>query len=875
MSDDEFDEPALKRSRRVNRACDICRRKKTKCDGPSKTSHNCSSCVAYGYTCTYVEAAKKRGPPKGYIDNMEARIQKIERLLQTLVPDADLAQTTSWKSPPPAEDDDRIHLSLTENLQRLSLSPHPDNVFFGRSSGAMLLQTAINVKQDVEPQNARLHKEFWASRPSPELPRQPTYTFPPPDLAVSLVELFFAHINLIVPVLHRPTFERDLSSGLHLTNDGFAGTYLLVCALGSRYSEDPRVLLDGTTKLHSCGWRWFEQIQLVREPLGPPVSIYDLQSISLAVMFIHGTTAPHASWTYLSFGIRIAQDVGAHRQKDAGHHWTAEDELWKRAFWALMYFDRLTSSYYGRPSAMQDEDMDLEYPIPCDDQYWDQGFKQPEGKPSMISAFVCLLQLSQVTSFSLRTLYSINKQKVLFGLTTGTKSDWEQRIVVELDTTLDKWLEDIPPHLKWNPQREFSVFETQSVALHLSYYYLKMLVHRPYVPPPDKVSTKVNSPSLAICLHAARSCVQILEHYQKQTGGKPMPLMQSAMFSSALFLLLNLWANKRNGSGSVLDATKDMAGVDSCLQGLHECEKRWHSAGRLCDILHNLRRGLTMPELPKPTNKRERGAEQPKNAIFEIREAAPELRPIKRPIVEIPGPRRLQTSDVPAITTQFLPHNTPPLSSSSSSFHGQSHDRYISRNDEQAYLETPLSATSHRSDVYVPRMPPREAYSSNSPAFRDPHYNSPETPLSSASSLPPPSSQRLNYSHVRDYRRETHNHWYDGQQSPVVQGPPANSHRSSASSHHLISSNGLAPFFPVSEAFYDHVTSSFSGHRRIQDDYSSGYSSGEVGYYQDHAGHGRESDYSSRETTWSSISASYHGSDWGPYYNNLSQSRMH
>lgn len=30
----------------------------------------------------------------------------------------------------------------------------------------------------------------------------------------------------------------------------------------------------------------------------------------------------------------MAQDVGAHRRKEATHQWTAEDELWKRAFWS-------------------------------------------------------------------------------------------------------------------------------------------------------------------------------------------------------------------------------------------------------------------------------------------------------------------------------------------------------------------------------------------------------------------------------------------------------------------------------------------------------------------------------------------------------------
>lgn len=57
----------------------------------------------------------------------------------------------------------------------------------------------------------------------------------------------------------------------------FAATVLLVCAVGSRYSDDPRVFLDDTNTPHSCGWKWFDQVQVVRKSLLAPPSLYDLQ----------------------------------------------------------------------------------------------------------------------------------------------------------------------------------------------------------------------------------------------------------------------------------------------------------------------------------------------------------------------------------------------------------------------------------------------------------------------------------------------------------------------------------------------------------------------------------------------------------------------
>ena len=35
----------------------------------------------------------------------------------------------------------------------------------------------------------------------------------------------------------------------------------------------------------------------------------------------------------IGIGIRLAQDIGAHRRKKNTTNMTVEDELWKRAFW--------------------------------------------------------------------------------------------------------------------------------------------------------------------------------------------------------------------------------------------------------------------------------------------------------------------------------------------------------------------------------------------------------------------------------------------------------------------------------------------------------------------------------------------------------------
>lgn len=65
------------------------------------------------------------------------------------------------------------------------------------------------------------------------------FEFPEPDLMPQLVDLYFSEMNLIYPLLHRPSFIHSVTAGLHLRDEQFAAILLLVCAIGARHSDDP------------------------------------------------------------------------------------------------------------------------------------------------------------------------------------------------------------------------------------------------------------------------------------------------------------------------------------------------------------------------------------------------------------------------------------------------------------------------------------------------------------------------------------------------------------------------------------------------------------------------------------------------------------
>ncbi|KAG5645116.1 hypothetical protein DXG03_006930 [Asterophora parasitica] len=475
-------------------------------------------------------------------------------------------------------DDDFGHLLVAEDIKRMNISDdtREHSRFFGKSSGAMLVHTAIELKNEFTGGNdddmrrrilGSIREEFWILRPwerDVDVVPKASFVFPEDGLMTALVDLYFTKVNLILPLLHRPSFERSITEGLHLQDDGFGANVLLVCAVASRFSDDPRVFLDGTDSLHSAGWKWYLQVKQIRKSLLAPPTLYDLQFYCLSVMFLQGSSAPQSCWALVGMGIRLAQDVGAHRRNNGKSTITMEEELWKRGFWVLISMDRMISSALGRPCAIQDEDFDVDFPIECDDEYWENSdpskrFKQPPNKPSYITGFVLLIKLNQVLTIILRTVYSINKSKIKLGF---VGPQWEQHIVSELDSALNHWVDAVPDHR----------------ALLSLFWMMISLIH-------------------IVDVHRRRGVIGV-------------PQIQFAIFTAGIVLLLNIWGGKRAGLST--DPIKEMADVHKCMQALRKCEVRWHPTGRLSDIMYQLASvgELPLPDpSPPPSNKRDRDAE--------------------------------------------------------------------------------------------------------------------------------------------------------------------------------------------------------------------------------------------------------------------------
>ncbi|EIN10080.1 hypothetical protein PUNSTDRAFT_102078 [Punctularia strigosozonata HHB-11173 SS5] len=382
------------------------------------------------------------------------------------------------------------------------------------------------------------------------------------DLLLTLVDHYFAETNNFLPILHRPSFERDVTDGLHLRDNGFGAVVLLVCAIGSRYVDDLRVLLDESST-YSAGWPWYNQVQMVRKSSLVPPRLYDVQQYCVTALFLGGSCPPHVQWNMIGLGVRLCLDVGAHRKMvyksvDEGQ---IMEEQWRRAFWVLVQADRSAASEMGRSLAVLDEDIDAPLPRECDDQYWVASdgsgfFQQPPHKPSVVAYFNCFVQLRTIQAFAMRTLFSPTRPR---------NHDWEQRMVAQIDSLLAKWLATIPSHLRWDPAIQDDIFFRQSAILYNAYHYMQIVVHRPFVCPSRKTSP-LGISSVAICIGAARTMSRILEVVQQRVSTPVSHLMLPA-YTAAIVLLL-----ARSADETI--PPQDMYSVHICMAVNKRCETK-------------------------------------------------------------------------------------------------------------------------------------------------------------------------------------------------------------------------------------------------------------------------------------------------------------
>ncbi|THU79383.1 hypothetical protein K435DRAFT_973177 [Dendrothele bispora CBS 962.96] len=578
----------------------------------------CSQCRSFGVECAHTKSGARRGPKLGstrpfasqpvkilvndilkgtaselflLLDDKDTvwkvltkvtnHLVSVEKTLdqcrrehnhifseETTPPEVQSAQTV--ENVDHADDINSID-SLSNEMSRVRLGV-PKKIHYGESSHMMLVMTALEHRKKLDSSleewqsllKTQKREHFWnvpvwLNLPEPEIP---PFEYPNASEMKDLVDAYFTQNNIYCPLLHRPSFERSISKGLHLKDPAFGALLLVVCAVGSRYVYPPSEDFDSSRS----GMKWFTQLPIKQSAFGHSVSLYHLQMYCLAGTYLNIVIGPDIGWMLSGIALRLAQERGRHRRELGNQKQTLEGELWKRVFWMLVVMDTEVGMIFGRPNAISIQDFDLDFPAECDDEYWEiedvnQAFKQPPGKPSLVSFWNCLLKLTEIIGFAQQTLYPIRKDDFFTRLGTAGP-DWNQKAVIELDSALNKWIDSVPSHLRWDTQHQHDIFFSQSAILHASYYWVQIQVHRRFIPRPGQKS-QLSFPSLAICTNAARSCIRVVESYLKRRF-LPYGHFMHPLFGSAMVLAVNLWREKHTNSNS--NTRNELTDIYKCIE---------------------------------------------------------------------------------------------------------------------------------------------------------------------------------------------------------------------------------------------------------------------------------------------------------------------
>ncbi|KAI9751849.1 MAG: hypothetical protein M4579_005872 [Chaenotheca gracillima] len=399
---------------RIKHACDLCRRRKIKCDGGRPF---CLRCRELRLKCSY--GAGKRDDLK----TVRTKLSRVQTLLESLLPHHDaptqqaireaLNETNQSEesfsasgegtSAPGRDADDspvgagvdsslgvaRLRLDsagsaratgfygkasivrwiqdLSESMTIASSKPcHP-----GPNSTAATAGVALaDVSPGVEPgptrqlllQAATYHLNHLDLHELGPFGQQvDAFQVPPRQTADVLVDAFFTTVYPLFPVLSRPLFQRQyhlfwqtLISGSPGLTVAWRAQLNLIFAIGAAYGQTTQVPGTGDEPDHL---QYFIRARLLSlQPLGF-IELPDLEHVQLAAltgMYLIATCQINRAWHIVGLALRCGQSRALHLRNDAPGADEAQRELEAGLWHSLTTLERLLCFLTGRPPAIED-----------------------------------------------------------------------------------------------------------------------------------------------------------------------------------------------------------------------------------------------------------------------------------------------------------------------------------------------------------------------------------------------------------------------------------------------------------------------------------------------------------------------------------------
>ncbi|KAM0323731.1 hypothetical protein ACHAQA_008668 [Verticillium albo-atrum] len=358
--------PSHPQPRRMQRSCNICHRRKVRCD----KQQPCSQCKRGGLVCMYPHAEQLRRVRKSKttIADVATRISDLERTLVSVshkavaVPSEHSTFGLRPRSTPRLE---VAHSTPSSGhgegpgvlVQKGSSSQYFNEILLSRVlDEEQGIQTVLSTPGSERSQPASVRRFNPMGIFSSPSYAQPVSSFlPPKTVAVQLWKAFVDKVEPCTKVLHIPTAEvtvyTAIDSPTETTPETLALCFATFFASATTFEEDEaRGILDGdpTTTLQQLKTGFEQAIAHADFLENPTVTTIQALAIYLSALRVHN--AGRGIWTLAGLVIRAAQSIGLHRDGKLLGLSPFESEIRRRLWWYLVCRDGRAAEDYGLES---------------------------------------------------------------------------------------------------------------------------------------------------------------------------------------------------------------------------------------------------------------------------------------------------------------------------------------------------------------------------------------------------------------------------------------------------------------------------------------------------------------------------------------------
>ncbi|KAJ9207934.1 transcriptional regulator family: Fungal Specific TF [Paecilomyces variotii] len=595
---------------KVTRACDNCSKSKSKCL-LRPDSRTCENCKFLEVPCTFLRTVKKRGPPKGYVNTLEQRLSSLENIitgLQANAPRYGTPDSIGHRVKRQAREED---VQPAESNQRLVSASEVEDGRTERSTVLGYLSIDENMTMRYHGPTSGLHlitssrifaSPFWQFANPGFWPRSKRTIFRTEDDIVSaadavvggilpnlhvqdkLLEAYWNHIHPSFPIIHRETFL------FQLNKDRKKIPRMGRSALDQLERRIPQVLL---LAMFSLSARFVESYEPQED--SDPGDAYATRAESLIAQHKQSTlhiclaillmayreigTGGSSSWMYVGNAIRMAQDLGLHRDPSIWKNVACfknmpliEMQIRRSIWWGIFVLDRYISAWQGRPCGIHEDDFDTKLPEDI----------LHGARDVYVTCFKEVIRLSLIQGRIHKAFYSV-----------GTRPESQEKLK-DFERDLDVWESQLPECLAVRHEPGIQI-PVAVIALHAQFWSCKVLLHRPFLDISDEPRT--NS-SLFTATSAAVAISNLVQRFNSSYNANfAPPFLNYYVFTATIMHLFNR---------SMYPLLFSQAALTHCTDCCRMMSTIWSSAARTLHIIQGVDREVedTLPVVSTSTSER-------------------------------------------------------------------------------------------------------------------------------------------------------------------------------------------------------------------------------------------------------------------------------